>query len=347
VGLKDETKLKLVWYLLFSVIGVFHAEVLSWSAPDVLYNPITFAFVTPVYAVHYILFGDIILRSGRRDLPTLYVFGALTGMYETFITKVYWSPPWNPEGAGALGIAWGELLWIGFTWHAFMTFLIPFRLMDGLFSPRGDRRLTTREGKAILLVAPSVAALFGHAFGRSMEEILISLTLSLAVILLLSLVFSRMSPRLRFTEIEQLVLGKRGRRIAIGSFVAVYGVYGTILRPEAMPNGMPIVVVLLIYAGLILMAHALLRRPSPAVTIRAEAAPTVQNPWRFLTVYAGAFLLAAVAAAWFMSVSPDVFAAVAMGVIVGGVGLPAILIPYVLLRILRARRMKAPATLGS
>lgn len=172
-----------------------------------------------------------------------------------------------------------------------------------------------------------------HAFGRSTEEILTSLTLSLAVILLLSLIFARISARLHFTGIGHLVLGKRGRRIAIGSFVAVYAVYGTILRPEAMPFGIPIVVVLLIYAGLILMAYALLRRPSPAVTIRAEAAPTAQNPWRFLIGYAGAFLLAEVAAAWFMSVLPDVFAAVATGVAVGGVGLPAVLIPYILLRI--------------
>ncbi len=43
--LKNETKIKLLWYLLLSAIGVFHAEVLSWSIPDVLCNPFNFLFI--------------------------------------------------------------------------------------------------------------------------------------------------------------------------------------------------------------------------------------------------------------------------------------------------------------
>lgn len=47
---------KLSYYLLLSCIGVFFAEVMSWSALDVLYNPAKFIILTPVYAVHLILF---------------------------------------------------------------------------------------------------------------------------------------------------------------------------------------------------------------------------------------------------------------------------------------------------
>ncbi|MEE9173696.1 MAG: hypothetical protein V3U30_01825 [Thermoplasmata archaeon] len=107
--MESETKLKVVWYSLLTALGLFRAEVLSWSAPDVLYNPLTFALVAPVYAVHYVLFGDLM---GRRqgDLKVLYLFGCLTGMYEFVITKVFWSPPWNPGTVGPLGVAWVETL---------------------------------------------------------------------------------------------------------------------------------------------------------------------------------------------------------------------------------------------
>ncbi len=100
--MEAETKLKVVWYSLLAALGLFHAEVLSWSAPDVLYNPLTFAIVVSACTVHYVLFGDLM---GRRqgDLKVLFLFGCLTGMYEFIITKVFCSPPWNPGAGGPRG----------------------------------------------------------------------------------------------------------------------------------------------------------------------------------------------------------------------------------------------------
>ncbi len=61
--MQPQTKIKVVWYALLSALGLFHAEVLSWSAPDVLYNPLTYALVAPVCAVHYVLFGDLMAAA--------------------------------------------------------------------------------------------------------------------------------------------------------------------------------------------------------------------------------------------------------------------------------------------
>ncbi|MCJ2520880.1 MAG: hypothetical protein LN412_08080, partial [Candidatus Thermoplasmatota archaeon] len=270
--LKNETKIKLLWYLLLSAIGVFHAEVLSGSMPDVLYNPASFALVTPVYAVHYVLFGDLMMRYGRSNRKILYLFGSLTGMYETFITKVYWSPPWNPEAAGALGVAWVELLWIGFTWHAFMSFIIPFTLMNGLFSPGKRKAFRTRDLRAILLVAPVMGAILGYGFGRSIEAMLTSVLLSLLVITLLAVAFFFGARKWGFRRTEQLIFGRKGRWLAIAFFSGVYVGYGILLRPEFFPLGLALLPVILIYAGLIYLAANLLRssrEPEPAAASQA------------------------------------------------------------------------------
>jgi len=172
---------KILYYLLLSVVGVFTAEVMSWSSPQVLYNPLVFPVVAPVYAVHYILFGDLMWRFGRRDGLMIYAFGCLTGMYETFITNVYWSPPWNPQGAGFLGMAWLEVFWIGFTWHALMSFLVPIKLVDTFFEP-SKRKLPLhatlpKNTWATLLLVPFVGGILGLGFEKNLGDMLLSVTL--------------------------------------------------------------------------------------------------------------------------------------------------------------------------
>ncbi|MFQ6013448.1 MAG: hypothetical protein ACE5LS_07370, partial [Thermoplasmata archaeon] len=287
--LSNDAKIKSLWYLLLSAIGVFHAEVLSGSSPDVLYNPFMFALVTPVYAVHYVLFGHLMGRH-QGDTKVLYLFGCLTGMYETFITKVYFSPPWNPGAVGPGGIAWVELLWIGFTWHAFLSFLIPFRLMQGLYSPANRGASKARDLKWFLVATPLLGGVLGYGFGRSAPELLLPLVLSFAVLVLLSLAFLWGARRWGFRSTEQLRLGRRGRAFALGAFVAVYVAYGVLLRPEFLPLGLPLVLVALIYAGLVLLTRATMRGAEVEEAPAHEGPPDLAAPFRYLLLYFLAFL---------------------------------------------------------
>lgn len=339
--LRPETKTKALWYLLFTSLGLFHAEVLSWNEPDVLYNPLRFALVAPVYGVHYLLFGDLLVRARRDDWKTVYVFGCLTGMYETFITKVYWVPPWNPDAAGPLGVAWFELLWIGFTWHAFMAFLVPFRLASRL-GPWADgrRRLPS------LYAAPAlVGGLFAFAFGRPLPEIVLSLALSLLVILVLAAAFLRQARRHGLRDRAALGLGPRGRRFAWGAFLAVYVVYGALLRPEHLPLGLPLLPVLLLYGGLLLLAwRQLRRRPGPD----REAPPAgTWTPRKYLLTYASLFPLATGGFGAVHLAAPGLLPLVAIGVMIAGAGLPLLLFPWLLWGLRVRRREDAAAKEGA
>lgn len=338
--MQPQTKIKVVWYALLSALGLFHAEVLSWSAPDVLYNPLTFALVAPVYVVHYVLFGDLM---GRRqgDLKVLYLFGCLTGMYEFVITKVFWSPPWNPGGVGPLGVAWVETLWIGFTWHAFMTFLIPFFLMQALFTP-GGRSKRSRGLVAIMVAAPTMSAVFGLGFGQSLSSMLVPLLLSFLVIVALAVLWLRWAPRWGFQGIEQLRFGRSGRRAALGAFVAVYIGYGIILRPEFFPLDVALVPFALFYAALLLLTVHYLRRASP-LPRSDEHSLQARPALRFLLLYLLMFLAVFLGLAGLHALLPGVLPIVAVGIVFGSVAIPLVLLGSLAVLAVRERRTPVPS----
>ncbi|MEE9197629.1 MAG: hypothetical protein V3U45_05755, partial [bacterium] len=340
---QPQTKIKVVWYALLSALGLFHAEVLSWSAPDVLYNPLTFALVAPVYVVHYVLFGDLM---GRRqgDLKVLYLFGCLTGMYEFVITKVFWSPPWNPGAVGPLGVAWVETLWIGFTWHAFMTFLIPFFLMQALFTP-GGRNKRSRGLVAIMVAAPVMSAVFGLGFGQSLSAMLVPLVLSFLVIVALAVLWLRWAPRWGFQGIDQLRFGRAGRRAALGAFIAVYVGYGIILRPEFFPLDLALVPFALLYAALLPLTAYYLRRASPSPR-SAERTLPARPALQFLLLYLLAFLAVFLGLGALHALLPGVLPVVAVGIVVGSVAVPVIILGGLAFRALRDRRTRTPGLPG-
>lgn len=337
--MQPQTKIKVVWYALLSALGLFHAEVLSWSAPDVLYNPLIFAIVAPVYTVHYVLFGELM---GRRqgDLKVLYLFGCLTGMYEFVITKVFWVPPWNPGAVGPLGVAWVELLWIGFTWHAFMTFLIPFVLMRVLFTPGGAQR-PSRGLLAILLVAPAMSGVFGLGFGQDLSQMLLSLFLSFLIIAALAMLWLRWAPRWGFQGVEQLQFGRTGLRVAIGAFLIVYAVYGVLLRPEFFPIGLPLVPVILLYAALVPLTLYYLRRAAPHPQ-RSGTTLVASPATRYLVVYLLAFVGIFLGLAGLHVLLPGVLPVVSVGIVFGSVAIPLVLLGSLALGVLRERRTRTP-----
>ncbi|HEY5538130.1 MAG TPA: hypothetical protein VIL58_01150, partial [Thermoplasmata archaeon] len=181
---------KVWWYLLLSVAGVFTAEVMSWSSPNVLINPLNFALTFPVYAIHYIVLWNVAWLLGRRDWRMLYVLGCFAGLYETWITKVFWNPPWT-SAPGLFGVAWVEVLWIGFTWHAFMSFLVPIRLCETFVGPRPAGRHVPAWRLVMLAAVPLVGAVVGTSFGVPLESMFASVAGSAVVIGLVAFLFTR------------------------------------------------------------------------------------------------------------------------------------------------------------
>lgn len=72
---------------------------------------------------------------------------------------------------GFLGFAWLEVLWMGFTWHAFMSFMLPLKITEHFFFPRGEARIDKRW-PIVLAKALLVGVIFGAAFAQSPMTIL-------------------------------------------------------------------------------------------------------------------------------------------------------------------------------
>ncbi len=314
---------KVWWYLLLSVVGTFTAEVMSWSSPLVLLNPLNFVLTVPVYGIHYIVLWNVAWVLGRRDWRMLYILGCFTGMYETWITKVYWNPPW-PSWEGPLGVHWTEVLWIGFTWHAFMSFLVPIRLCETFVGPRPPGQPTTRWRYAMLAFVPAVGAVNGVAFGQPLETMFGAVAGSALVIGLVAFLFSRAVKREGVVNLESLRLSSWGLTRWTFAAVGLYGLYFVLLRPEATPGPVPIATTTLLQVALIALAVALARI---AIHPRPIDAPgmTRFRPTSY-ALYAAYFLIAFLGIVFVGLVAPAVVFGIALSWIIAGHGIPLVLL---------------------
>lgn len=338
---------RVLWYLFLAVFGTFHAEVFSASSPWVLVSPPHFALVVPVYAIHYIVLGELLLRFRRNDWRALYAAGLLVGMYETWITKVYWNPPWSSAGPGSLGLAWVEVLWIGFTWHAIVSFLIPMRLAAVWMSPRpGPTTFASLSvpDRVLLFGTPALFVLtvtFGDpatGFG--------SIAASLVVIAVVGLAFRWSAQRSGMRSLLDLRMSDRGFAAWILVLISLYAAYYVLLRPEAIPAPDVQWGTFVLDLALVALLLAVLRwGPTPRDPPEGSVDRALFSPGRFL-VYAGYFLAVVAVVLGLHALAAPVVVAAATAFVLVGIGLPVVLIAWLVrdvVRRIRPRRAPAPA----
>jgi hypothetical protein len=270
--LTPQTKLRVTFYLVFTCLGLFHAEVLSRSSPWVLLNPLMFLLVAPVYACHYVVLGDLLLRRRATSFFPVFVAGCILGMYEFVITKVFWTPTWTPFAPRVLETSWAEVIWVGFWWHAFMSFAIPFFLVRKLVLESHPHPFQIREVRWVVLGVPLMAATFGVAFGGNAIELLGTVLLSLVVIFAVARFFMKKAPQWGFKSADDVLLGPTGRKRALAFLVLVYVFYGATMRLGALPSLVGLILPVLLYAVLFLIFVPLIR-PRPTATEGPAAAP--------------------------------------------------------------------------
>lgn len=340
---------KFRWYLLLTAVGLMHAEVLSWSSPLVLLNPLVFWYVAPVYAVHYIVFGDMILRSGRSNFWVLYVFGCLTGMYEFAITKVYWATPWSPWAPPVLGVYWVEMFMIGFVWHAFMSFIMPFRLMQDYVLPGRTQPGTARDVKILMVLIPLVQGAFGLLVHGNVLFTLGAVLGSLAIVNGTVWLFTKAAAKAEVTHVEDLVLSPRGRRRAWKFLIAVYVGYGVAVNPQNIGLGVGLIIPLAFYAALIAGAYVLVKLPAPSLAAPAAqaappAVPTMAAWNRFAVRYGAHFTVAFLGMAAIQMVAPWLVMVIALSLVGGGLVVSLYFFPRLFLEVRKAwRASKVPA----
>ena len=115
---------KLIFWLLLGFISVALAEVSVASAPYAFVNPVETVFLTLFYGSHLLLFAWLSFRRGRPSLTVLWLGGVLFGLYEFYITKVLWAPPWG-DTISLAHIDIVALIVLAFFWHPFLAFIFP------------------------------------------------------------------------------------------------------------------------------------------------------------------------------------------------------------------------------
>lgn len=122
---------KLAFWVVVGIISVFFAEVISGSTPYPYFTAAGWLIVFPVYALHTVVLGTIVLKYGKPTLYTLYPAGMIFGMYETYITKVVWGgAEWGSNGPSVFGISLIPFFLVVLFWHPFMSFIIPLTLSE-------------------------------------------------------------------------------------------------------------------------------------------------------------------------------------------------------------------------
>ncbi len=249
-------KTRWAWYLLLSGIAVVSAEMLSWSTP--LIFPVD-PFVHVIYALHYILIVDFLVRRRAITWRTLAVAGVVLGFAtESLLTKVIWNPPWDEgETLRVLGLGVFEVGFIVLVWHAWMSVTLPFALALSAFGK--VELLSPRRMRRVLLALPLTMWVAAGLNGAAPPMILLATALNGAGIVLAAWLYTRYARRHPLPSVAALALGTRERRIVWGGLLACYALLLPV-RAEAFPSAGPFVLGMLLLVGSIALLVAVARR---------------------------------------------------------------------------------------
>jgi hypothetical protein len=230
--------------LLVGLIVFICAEVFSGASLGMgLWHPWTLLLTYWLYFAHFFLLTTLAVRTGRTSLSSLYLWGVLFGLYESWITKVIWSG-YNGDGKFAMGhigpYGFSEISMV-FIYHPVASFILPLAVACLLCPPLRrlfpDLAWFTRKtwGARIVQVylvfsfAPTMAMNSGGTRN-------LALNLLFAIILLLALL--RLArPALSSSDGRPIVaFGRRGFAGLCVYLALLYAVGYVALRPEGRPS---------------------------------------------------------------------------------------------------------------
>lgn len=268
-------KRRWLFWLLAAAISVFFAEIISGSSAFAFFDAWGLLVILPLYGLHLLVLANFVYKRARPTWPALFFAGALFGLYEAYITKVLWLPPWDLRlpfaGVDLLAIT-TLVLW----WHPFMSFILPLGLAEYLGSgsrdiaaalPAGLRRfLGKRWGQF------SLAAMLGWIQASSLPAGggLLAALGGLAVVAALSWLWRRADGARQ--PLSKLLPSGRAQTILI-ALLAFYYLWTTIyIRPEALPGLGPQAVIWLLYVlfiwALRRALHQAAEQPPSALPVR-------------------------------------------------------------------------------
>ncbi len=254
---------KIAFWSLAGIISVFFAEVISGSTPYPYFTAPGWLIVFPVYALHTVVLGTIVLKYGKPTLYALYPAGMIFGMYETYITKVVWGgAEWGSNGPSVFGIYIVPFFLVVLFWHPFMSFIIPLTLSEaslthsrGMLSylpPRLNSLFSTpKRAKRTLLYGAVILGLMGMFNLDPINCLLSSLSSAFFVLALVLLWRRYMLGRRR--ALGDYLPGKAGFSIALVLLILFYISTALGYNTEYLPPAPVHLFTFLIYALLFLL----------------------------------------------------------------------------------------------
>lgn len=246
----ESTPCKTVWSetlfarLLIGLIVLICAELFSGASLALgLWHPWTLLVTYWLYFAHFFFLTTLAVRTGRTSLSSLYLWGVLFGLYESWITKVIWSG-YNADGKLVMGkigpYGFSEISMV-FIFHPVVSFILPLAVASLLCPPLRCLfpELAWFTGKSKGARAVQVYLILSFAPVMAMNSggpINLALNLALAIILL-SVLLHLARPALTSPDGRPIVVfGRRGFGGLCIYLACLYCITYVGLRPKALPS---------------------------------------------------------------------------------------------------------------
>jgi len=230
-----------LFWIILAALSTFFAEVFSGSDMFPFFHTWGLLVVVPLYGLHIVLLGALVLRSPKPRFASLVFAGMIFGLYEAYLTKVLFAPPWGASVIIA-GFAPVETLVLVFWWHAWFSFILPLLIAEKLLTSSTEislsipgkigRFLNSWGGLALVMV---FGGLFQSINSPSVGESLLSGISTIAVLIILVLIWKRLTRNRTYPMKELLPDPKQFRWLLVPTGI-MYLALGLLLRPDALPG---------------------------------------------------------------------------------------------------------------
>ena len=280
------TRTKILFWLILGSLSVALTEVVVYSSPLPFFTGWGILVVCPLYTLHTLVLAFVVFRGGKVRITSLYLAGAIFGMYEAYITKIIWNPDWAENANMTVGGVYvlHTALLVLFC-HSVLAFMIPVFAAENLFTNSSETFEALPKRIRLLLGGPKrifmAAILFGLCCGMNQSvnspspaASLLSAGSAVGVLFALGLLFRWVTGKRKY-GLRELLPSNRQALVLSLLLLFMYLFWGAVLRPGALPETfIPHLTVWVIYAVLLFLLYHNLKSSGP---IEQSAGPSIMS----------------------------------------------------------------------
>lgn len=257
-----------LFWLILAAFSTFFAEVFSGSDMFPFFSLWGLLIVVPLYGLHIILLASLVYRADKPRFSSLIYAGMLFGLYEAYLTKVLWAPPWGDPVIIA-GIAPIETIVLVFWWHAWFSFIIPLLVAEKLLTGSNSlgHSLPGKIGTFLnswkgLAAVMAFGGLFQSINSPDVGTSLLSGISTTAVLVGLVLLWKRITKDQTYSMAELLPNRKQFKWLLVPIGI-MYLAMGILIRPDWYPGFIGHMMIWILYGIAIYLFIQSQKKPAP------------------------------------------------------------------------------------